>query len=209
MWEICAGSGVMAQAFRERGWTVVTVDLYKEADWQVDVNTITKEQMLERSGGIAPSVIWFGPSCTAFSVASIGHHWTGGHRAYIPKTKAALDGIQLVKKCDEIRSWFPNAVYGIENPRGVLRKLGLLDHLTRRTITFCQFGDNRMKPTDIWTNADFWKTPPTCKNGDPCHVRAPRGARTGTQGLKGAYERGIYPKAFCESFADAITKNSI
>ncbi len=41
-----------------------------------------------------------------------------------------------------------------------------------------------MKPTDIWTNNPHWMPRPMCKNGDPCHVSAPRGSRTGTQGLK-------------------------
>jgi hypothetical protein len=39
-----------------------------------------------------------------------------------------------------------------------------------------------------------------CKNGNPdCHhERAPRGSRTGTQGLKNAYERGILPTELCQ-----------
>lgn len=32
--------------------------------------------------------------------------------------------------------------------------------LPRYTVTYCQYGDNRMKPTDIWTNhpaPDFYQ----------------------------------------------------
>ena len=50
-----------------------------------------------------------------------------------------------------------------------------------------------MKPTDIWTNAEWWKPRPVCKNGMPCHVSAPRGSKTGTQGLGGAKDRGRIP----------------
>ena len=57
-------------------------------------------------------------------------------------------------------------------------------YLPRYTVTYCQYGDNRMKPTDIWTNHPCPKFKPPCKNGDPCHVSAPRGSQTGTQGLK-------------------------
>lgn len=50
-----------------------------------------------------------------------------------------------------------------------------------------------MKPTDIWTNDTKWQPFKACNNGDKCHVAAPRGSRTGTQGLKGAYERSKIP----------------
>lgn len=41
-----------------------------------------------------------------------------------------------------------------------------------------------------------------CKNGDSCHERAPRGSRTGTQGLKGSKERSVIPAALCEHIVD-------
>ena len=63
----------------------------------------------------------------------------------------------------------------------------------RHTVTYCQYGDTRMKPTDIWTNAEWWEPKPPCKNGMPCHVAAPRGSVTGTQGIKGAKGRSVIP----------------
>jgi hypothetical protein len=212
MIEFFSGSGRMAQAFRERRATVVTVDNRYTPETQNsslhvigDVLDLSREDIVNMSGG-EPDVLWFGTPCTGFSVASIGTHWGGGFRSYEPKTETAKLGIALAKKCLEIISWFPNAIWAIENPRGVLRKMPFMPNDKRRTITFCQYGDTRMKPTDIWTNADFWISKPVCKNGDLCHVRAPRGAKTGTQGLKGAYERAVYPHKFCEEFANAVTK---
>lgn len=41
-----------------------------------------------------------------------------------------------------------------------------------------------------------------CKNGDPCHAAAPRGAKTGTQGLKGSKERSVIPAALCDHIVD-------
>lgn len=72
-----------------------------------------------------------------------------------------------------------------------------MQDFTRNTVTYCQYGEERMKPTDIWTNSDVWIPKPACKNGDPCHVAAPRGSSTGTQGLKGAYERSKLPAELC------------
>jgi hypothetical protein len=144
-----------------------------------------------------PDVIWASPPCTGFSVAAIGHHWAGGKGAYIPKTETAKLGIELVRKTLEIINHFQPTYWFMENPRGVLRKLDVVKGLKKNSVTYCQYGDERMKPTDIWTNSDVWVPKPMCKNGDPCHVAAPRGSRTGTQGRANAYERSKIPEELC------------
>ena len=85
----------------------------------------------------------------------------------------------------------------LENPRGMLRKQEFMAKYPRTTVTYCQYGDTRMKPTDIWTNSDKWIPRPMCSNGSPCHISAPRGSRTGTQGLANAYERSKIPEDLC------------
>ena len=52
--------------------------------------------------------------------------------------------------------------YFIENPRGGMRKMEWMKGLSRYTVTYCQYGDNRMKPTDIWTNHPDPKILPMC-----------------------------------------------
>ena len=37
---------------------------------------------------------------------------------------------------------------------------------------------------------------------NPCHERAPRGSKTGTQGLKGSKERSVIPERLCEHIVD-------
>ena len=98
---------------------------------------------------------------------------------------------------DLIRELRPT-FYFIENPRGGMRKMPWMQGLPRYTVTYCQYGDTRMKPTDVWTNHPAPQFMPPCKNGDPCHVRAPRGARTGTQSLNGSKERSVIPPQLCE-----------
>ena len=63
-----------------------------------------------------------------------------------------------------------------------------------------------MKPTDIWTNCTTWRPKPMCKNGDPCHEAAPRGSKTGTQGLGCAIERSRIPYALCKQVIEAAAK---
>lgn len=205
MVEFFSGSGRMAQAFREQGWIAKTVDIEYPADMNRDVLTLTREDIIALCGG-EPDFMWFSFPCTGFSVSAIGTHWGGGWRVYEPKTETARMGIQLIEWCNTVRSWFPNAKWGYENPRGVARKMKALEGLPRYTITFCQYGERRMKPTDIWTNL-VWVPRPMCKNGAQCHDRAPRGAKTGTQGLKNAYLRGTLPIEFCKEIAFTATTN--
>jgi hypothetical protein len=42
-----------------------------------------------------PDIIWASPPCTGFSVAAIGHHWSGGKGAYIPKTEEEAYKVQI------------------------------------------------------------------------------------------------------------------
>ena len=77
-----------------------------------------------------------------------------------------------------------------------------MKNLPRYTVTYCQYGDTRMKPTDIWTNHPNPRFKPPCKNGDPCHVSAPRGASTGTQGIKGRIMRAVIPQELCEHIVE-------
>jgi hypothetical protein len=85
-----------------------------------------------------------------------------------------------------------------------LRKLPVVEGLPRTTVSYCTYGDSRMKPTDLWGIVPNWTPRTMCKNGMPCHEAAPRGAKTGTQGLKGARERSRVPYALGKEILDSI-----
>ena len=201
MLELFSGSGRMSSYFRKLGYETYTVEYNEslEADLHIDINDLTYEMILENFGN--PDVIWASPPCTAFSVASIGHHWTGGTRAYIPKTEFASKSIELLKHTKKLIEQLNPKIWFIENPRGIMRKLDILSIENRNTITYCQYGDTRMKPTDIWTNHPYPNFRPMCSPNDTCHESAPRGSSTGTQGLKDNYERSLIPHEFCEYVA--------
>jgi len=192
--ELFAGSRSIGKQAEKLGMNVFSSDIndFKGIDYVVNILEFDVTKV-----PFKPDIIWASPPCTSFSVASIGHHWTGGKGAYIPKTDGARLGLELVKKTIEIIEYFQPTFWFMENPRGVLRKLPVVQGLPRKTVTYCQYGDERMKPTDIWTNSVLWEPRPMCKNGDPCHVAAPRGSRTGTQGRSNAYERSKIPDELC------------
>lgn len=192
--ELFAGSRSIGQAAESLGHNVYSSDLqpFDKIDYVVDILSFDINKV-----PFNPDLIWASPPCTSFSVASLGHHWTGGKKGYIPKTDSALLGIELAKATIQIISKFNPKYWFIENPRGLLRKMPFMVNLNRQTVTYCQYGDDRMKPTDIWTNNLNWIPRPMCKNGDKCHISAPRGSNTGTQGKKNAYERSKIPNELC------------
>lgn len=192
--ELYAGSRSIGKAAESLGFEVFSSDVtdFGGIHYVVDILKFDVTKV-----PFKPDIIWASPPCTGFSVAALGHHWTGGKGAYIPKTDTAKLGILLAKKTIEIIKHFDPEFYFIENPRGVLRKMPFMQDMKRHTVTYCQYGDTRMKPTDIWTNSDLWIPRPMCKNGSPCHVAAPRGSKTGTQGLKGNFERSKIPEELC------------
>lgn len=208
IFDFFAGTGSSTKAFEDDGHTVITFELNPDLNptHAADMLDITSEWLLMKYG--RPDFIWASPPCTAFSVASIAHHWTGGKRAYIPKTKEAVHNQELVKHTIKlINQLQPRYGYLIENPRGLLRKLDPVQDLPRTTITYCQYGDFRMKPTDLWGYVNNWNPRPMCKNGDKCHKSAPRGSVTGTQGMSSAKVKSMVPYSLGLELLEAIKES--
>ena len=206
--ELFAGTRSIGKAFESAGHEVFSVEWDKRFDninLYADVGGLSAQDIIERFG--KPDVIWASPDCTSYSIAAISHHRekeADGSLAPVSKYARFCDNVNqnVLRLIEELKPkyWF------IENPRGGMRKMRFMQGLPRYTITYCQYGDTRMKPTDIWTNHPNPQFKPPCHNGDPCHVAAPRGARTGTQGLKGSVERSRIPKEFCEHIVEICEK---
>ena len=192
--ELFAGSRSVGKVAQKLSFNVYSSDIeqFGGIDYVTDILEFDPSKI-----PFKPDIIWASCPCTAFSVAAIGKNWTKVGDDYIPKNPRAQFGLKLVQKTLEIIEHFNPTYFFIENPRGMLRKMPIMADLQRQGVTYCQYGDTRMKPTDIWTNSTKWIPRPMCKNGDPCHVSAPRGSKTGTQGLKGAYERSKIPEDLC------------
>lgn len=204
--ELFAGTRSIGKAFEARGHEVYSVDWdrnFENIDLHTDISTLTAQDILERFG--RPDVIWASPDCSTFSVMALRYHRKKN------KETGELDPVsEYAKFCDTtdqhvlalIKELQP-AFWFIENPRAGMRTMSWMQGLPRYTVTYCQYGEARMKPTDIWTNHPAPDFKPPCKNGDPCHERSPRGTKTGgTQGMKKGPERAAIPAELCEHIVD-------
>ena len=210
--ELFAGTRSIGKAFENNNHEVYSIEWDKQhpnIDWYVDIGTITIQDIISKFG--IPDVIWASPDCTSYSIAAISRHRRREENGNLTPIS------EYAQFCDKVNSHVvdlikgflkinPKMIYFIENPRGGMRKMDFMKDLPRYTVTYCQYGDERMKPTDIWSNHPDPNFKPPCKNGDKCHVSAPRGSRTGTQGLKNAKLRSIIPKQLCEYIVEICEK---
>lgn len=197
--ELFAGTRSIGKEFEKRGHEVFSVEWNKDftnIDLYEDVNNLTAEKVRELFG--QPDIIWASPDCTTYSVAAISRHRRqekNGNLTPISEYAKFCDktNIHVLKLIAELNPKY----FFIENPRGALRRMDFIQGIPRYTVTYCQYGDTRQKPTDIFTNHPNPKFKPPCKNGSPCHVAAPRGSKTGTQALKNVIDRARIPEELC------------
>lgn len=195
--ELFAGSRSIGNCAEWLGMEVFSVDWtpYEKINLSIDIEELKKEDV-----PFVPDVVWASPDCTTYSIAAVSKHRINSIE---PKSEYA-------KKCDRvnlhwiglIKEWLeinPNLIFFIENPRGMMRKMPFMQEFKRYTVWYCTYGDDRAKPTDIWTNSKVWKPRDVCHNGNKkCHHQpAPRGSKTGTQGKKDSYNRSKIPFELC------------
>jgi hypothetical protein len=197
--ELFCGTKSISNEAIKQGHKCFTIDISPKFNPDLCCDILDLNQNHIPSEFKNPDMLWASPPCTTFSVASMGHHWTGGKGAYIPNTDEARTGVMIMRATVNAITWINPKKWFIENPRGLMRKLIFItSHHVRHTVTYCQYGDKRMKPTDIWTNCYLWNPRTPCKNGDMCHESAPRGSKTGTQGINGAKDRSRIPNQLCQ-----------
>lgn len=203
--ELFAGSRSIGKFADSLGFEVFSVDItdFGGIDLVQDIEFLKAEQI-----PFKPDMIWASPPCTTYSIAAISKHRDNGK----PKTEFAEKSDRLVLNVLKLINHF-GCDYYIENPRGYMRKMYFMEGLPRTTVWYCTYGDMRAKPTDIWSNNIYnplfnengWKPKPECHNGNKnCHHEpAPRGSRTGTQGLKNNHERSKIPEQLCNAIVKA------
>lgn len=199
--ELFSRTRSFSKVAKKLGYSTFCIELDK--NFKADLHTNILKVSLEDIPNKHISHLWASPPCNGFSVAVIGRNWD--KRNFCPKTDSAREGLKLLDKTISLISDLlkknTDMFFYIENPRAMMRlvidnifsKYGIINYV-RRTVTYCQYGDRRQKPTDIWTNNFNWIPRPICSKNDRCHEPAPRGSKTGTQGLNNKTLRGVIPE---------------
>lgn len=109
-------------------------------------------------------MIWASPPCTEYSLA---------------KTRAPRDlelADKIVKRTLKIIKYYNPRHWFLENPVGLLKQRSFMQPLKMNTCTYCKYGTQFKKPTNIWSNHDLPLKYCTRKN--PC---------------KGSTKTGVHP----------------
>ena len=213
--DLFAGTGSATVDFREAGHDVVRVEMDRRFEAEIYADVVDFAQgdppgAFDFVWASPPCTSFsvgsfrhhwhattFCETCGAKMRRNRGERWWHAYRpdcakvrpgslSYEPKTATAEEGLTMLEATLVVVAKVRPRWWVIENPRGLMRKMPELAHVECRTITHCQYGDpRRMKPTDLFGVFPAGFEARSCRNGDPCHVAAPRGARTGTQGLSG------------------------
>ena len=190
--ELFCGTKSFSKVAKEFGYETKTLD--NDNQFNADLTMDIMDFDVSMLGDYKPDVIWASPPCQKFSVAALGRNWgRSKDNIFTPKNEETYQAMDIIKKTIRIIKEINPKHFYIENPRAMLRKLDLIPY-PYTTVTYCQYGFKYMKPTDIWSNNSDWlMVAKSCKNGMSCHESAPRGAKTGTQGIKNAMLRGAIP----------------
>jgi hypothetical protein len=196
--ELFAGSKSIGNAAKEFGHDVFSIDWkdYGGIDMIADIEFLQTDSI-----DFIPDVVWASPDCATYSLAAIYRHRKGTEAK-----KCDRVNLNFLKLIDEWQKQNPSLLYFIENPRGMMRKMPWMQKHKKHEIWYCQYGDSRAKPTDIWTNSNDWKPRQKCFNGNTnCHhEKVPRGSNKGTQGRSGSYERSKIPDELCKEIIESI-----
>lgn len=206
--ELFSGLESISNAFRRGGGCeCYTVDWDEKfpSDLHIDISKLQVTDLPPEWRH--PDIVFLGTDCTTYSVAAISKHRrkneiTGN---LDPISEKARRADEMNRHCVELIKQLNPKIQIWENPVGAFRKMDFIQGLTRNTTTYCQYGFTYRKATDFISNIDLHLKPP-CKNGSPCHERAPRGARTGLQAITDPALKAIYPPQLCDHIVSECKK---
>jgi hypothetical protein len=161
--ELFSGTCSIGKVAKKMGYDVVSVDIAFPSTHQCDI--LKWKYKMYPPGYF--DVIWASPPCTEFSFAK----QTG--------TRDIEGALALVKKTLQIIRYFQPKWYAIENPVGYLRHMDVMKKRTdRKTISYCKYGYNYRKNTDVWTNSHF--KPKKCEGKHTCAFKKQNGFHKAT-----------------------------
>jgi hypothetical protein len=189
--DLFCGLGGFSQAFADADrWQVTTVDI--EAEFAPDIQADVLE-LRPSDFDVEYDVVLASPPCKEFSPAQ---NLNGAHTPAGDAVALAFHTVGLIRGLDP-QFWL------LENPRGQLRSF--LGRPTA-TVTYCQYGEAHMKPTDLWGEHPAGFIGRSCGYGDDCHINHHSGsnAMRDDVGKRSDAERAKVPRALSEAIREAV-----
>lgn len=149
--EMFCGTKSFSKVAEARGHETFTIDIdpQHEPDLVADLRTLTINDLPEEWRH--PDIVWASPPCQCYSVMVISKNWTNAKGKYPePKRKEAIISMEIVLNALTLIDELNPKYYFIENPRAMLRKMPFMAGRPRSTITYCKYGLEYQKATDIW-----------------------------------------------------------
>ena len=201
--ELFSGTGSVGNAFRDRGWEVISLDSNPAAGADICEDIMDWDHQ-----SIGPvDFIWASPPCTQYSKART--------RAKLPRDLALADAI-VQRTLDIIRELSPYA-WIMENPdTGLLKSRWFMRTLpVLGIIDYCQYGYHYRKRTRLWGCCPDLGLLPLCKK-ETCHavvggrhlLSAQRGTSRGSNADRALTVSELYriPYDLCRDISYAATR---
>jgi len=197
--DLCGGSGSWSKPYKDACYDVQVITLPEYNVMDIQFNEHGQDvELLDNSGNLkvihAEDIygIFAAPTCTMFSLA----------RTTAKTPRDFNGGMELVRKCLEV-IWFVRGCqysrlkfWALENPRGYLRQF-----LGKPALEFkhWEFGDEGIKPTDIW---GYFKYPQknTYLKPEGLAKVFPNGSSNAKNWSGTAAKRAITPPGFAQAF---------
>jgi len=190
--DLFSGLGGFSSAFKaSERWGVTTVEIKPEFDPDVQADVFDLRPSDFDTGF---DVVLASPPCQEFSTAN---NLNGEREPDGDAIALVYHALGLIRGLDP-NYWF------VENPRGRLRSY--IGHPTA-TVTYCQYGEPRMKPTDLWGDHPTAFVGRRCDYGDGCH-RSTRNGTTEQQlnGKETPAKRSKVPYELSKAIRDACER---
>jgi site-specific DNA-cytosine methylase len=231
--DLYAGLQGWSSEFKARGHRVVSLDIDPRFDCTITADVLELDLHRLDDYGPFDIVLAGPPcEAFSVAALSRNWEVIGGNTSkpiVQPRSEGAVLGERLVARTLEIVEHVRPKAWVMENPTAMMRRLSILQDIERRSVTYCKYGMTYRKPTDLWgkfpdglvlhepcktaKNLNYPlagqlvnyqdKTFVTDRDGIPCHESAPRGSRTGVQGIKSVAVRAVVPpelsRAICIS----------
>ena len=177
----------------EKGWKYTGLDIEEKFNPEICIDFLDWDY----KNFVAPDILWASPDCSVYSMASGSKSFNKDREPVSDKAKLHL---KILDKLKKVINYYleqnPNLIYYVENPTA--RMVWFMTDYPRYNISYCKYGFDRMKPTTIWSNIEGF-VPKKCKKKDNCnHIKAPRGSKTGTQGIPRNERYKIPPELISE-----------